>query len=69
MRTRIFRSLLTVALVFQAINPIIAKHHNAPTEITIQFKPGHPINRFVPSVVFGAAISPKREIQVMPNGF
>ncbi len=56
MRTRIFRGLLTVTLVFQAINPIIAKHHNAPTEITIRFKLGHPVNRFVPSVAFGAAI-------------
>src|SRR5438046_8867964 len=58
-----FRPLLThIVFLFLAfapiteLNPLISKPRIEATTITVWFKPGHPLNRFVPTRAFGAAI-------------
>ena len=54
--THILWLFLTVALITGSVNPLTPKPHRAVTKITVWFRPGHPVNRFVPSHAFGAAL-------------
>ena len=58
-----FRPLLTrIVFLFLAFapitefNPLTLKPHSEPIKITVWFKPGHALNRFVSARAFGAAI-------------
>src|SRR5712692_6517911 len=65
--SQIFCFFLAIALVTESVNPLTSKAQTEPTKITIWFKPGRPVNRFVPSHAFGAALDghEKGEVQHM----
>ncbi len=52
----IFFLFLALAVVIGSLNPLISQSRRESTKITIWFKPGDPVNRFVPSHAFGAAL-------------
>src|SRR5947209_20607320 len=65
--SQIFCFLLAFALLTELVNPLTSKAQTEAAKITILFKPGHPVNRFVPSHAFGAALDghEKSEVQHM----
>src|ERR1700730_1723225 len=67
MLKQILQGLLVISLVSSSITPLMAKPSSGPLKITVWFKPGHPVNRFVPSHALGAAIDghEKNEVDQM----
>jgi len=63
--THILWLFLAFPLITELVNT--SKPRSAVTKITVWFKPGHPVNRFVPSDAFGAAIDghEKGEVEQM----
>src|SRR5438093_10063177 len=53
---RTFFRFLGVALITASVIPLNSQSHREVTRIIVQFKPGEPVNSFVPSHAFGAAI-------------
>src|SRR6266550_7239386 len=51
-----FCFFLAVALIAETVSPLTSQPHSEATRITVWFKPEYPVNRFVPSHAFGAAI-------------
>jgi hypothetical protein len=51
-----FCFFLALALIAESVNPLTSQPHSEAARITVWFKPGYPLNRFVPSHAFGAAI-------------
>src|SRR6266850_7648526 len=47
---------VSLAFIIEFVNPLTTKPHSQAAMITVWFKPGHPVNRFVPSHAFGAAL-------------
>jgi len=47
--------LLAFTIITALVNPLTSQSGSQATKITVWFKPGHPLNRFVPSHAFGAA--------------
>src|SRR5438128_2992237 len=58
---------LAFVLLTESSNPLTSKAQTEATKITIRFRPGHPLIRFVPSHAFGAALDghEKSEVQHM----
>src|SRR6267378_8705535 len=55
-RTHILWLVLPFALIPALVHPLTSKPHGETTKITVWFKPGYPVARFVPSHAFGAAL-------------
>ena len=55
-RTHILWLVLPFALIPALVSPLTSKPHGETTKITVWFKPGYPVARFVPSHAFGAAL-------------
>src|SRR6267143_60729 len=47
---------LAFALITAVVNPLSSQSRSEATKITVWFKPGNPVARFVPSHAFGAAL-------------
>src|SRR5882762_9300972 len=56
MLTSIVWFFLTLAVMTALVNPLTSKPHSETTKITVWFKPGYPVARFVPFHAFGAAL-------------
>ena len=54
--THIVWLFVAFALITEFVNPLTSKPHSQAAMINVWFKPGHPVNHFVPSHAFGAAI-------------
>src|SRR2546427_1066047 len=61
---RLFCFFLAFVLLTESVNPLTSKAQTGAAKITIRFRPGHPVNRFVPSHAFGAALDGHEEGEV-----
>src|SRR5438128_4311769 len=54
--THIVWLFVAFAFITEFVNPLTSKPHSQAVMITVWFKPGHPVNHFVPNHALGAAI-------------
>src|SRR5216684_5171847 len=54
--THIVWLFVAFAFITECVNPLTSMPHSQAVMINVWFKPGHPVNQFVPSHAFGAAI-------------
>src|SRR5882672_4503705 len=66
MPARFLRIFISLGLLSSSANPIFAIRSEDPNiiSITIRIKRGHPLNRFVPSHAFGAALDGHEQGQI-----